>query len=719
MYPKYFGLKEPSFSITPDPQYLFLSGQHREALAHLLYGAGEGGGFVLLSGEVGTGKTTVCRAFLEQLPDDVDVALVVNPAMTATELLHAICDEFRVDLPAGEPSVKVMLDHLNQFLLDAHARGRRPVLIIDEAQNLRPKVMEQIRLLTNLETSKHKLLQIFLIGQPELRTLLSSPDLRQLNQRITARYHLTPLGAKETAAYIEHRIAVAGVDRPLFTAGSLKLVHRRAGGVPRLINLVCDRALLGAALSRRLQVTPDIVDAAAREVIDRADPARPRRRSGLGLAAAVLCALALGVWIGGSDLLQGLPRHLPAQWAAALGVPQSGGPAAAASDKSAPDGMPARDSTQSFAAADAAPEDASNPQGPLAAGSVGGVEPAPGAAAEQSRGQDRAAGANASPAVPMASRAAAGDARDIAPDSISRAAPEAGEGSLGIAQITEPAAQAALGSGGVVEAARDLAAPDPGAALAAATDQPSAVALASAQDAGRPTPRISMARVAAAPKLPTLAADQLTQALVAEGAVVDELLRLWRIETAPGVRHLDCAAVPAFALACERGEGRWSDLRHFDRPAALKLALADRKSGFVVVGGLDDEHVSLYRDGLAMRAPIAVLDERWSGDYLLLWRTPPFGGRIIARTDPGDAIVWLRERLALLPDSELTVDPARYDADVVAAVRSFQREQGLNSDGVAGPRTLIMLSNVLADLDVPRLSQRKTDVPSHSPLHSQ
>jgi general secretion pathway protein A len=224
------------------------------------------------------------------------------------------------------------------------------------------------------------------------------------------------------------------------------------------------------------------------------------------------------------------------------------------------------------------------------------------------------------------------------------------------------------------------------------------------KDAGLHTPRIAMARVTAAPKLPTLTAEDLPRALVDEDTVVDELLRLWEVETAPGVRHLDCAAVPAFALACERSAGRWSDLRRFDRPAALKLVLADGKPAFVVVGGLDEEHALLHRDGVVMRVPIATLDERWSGDYLLLWRTPPFGGRIIGRTDSADAIAWLRERLALLPDSDLTVDPARYDADVAAAVRRFQSAQGLQSDGVVGPRTLMMLSNVLADLDVPRLS---------------
>ncbi|MFZ0789263.1 MAG: AAA family ATPase, partial [Chromatiaceae bacterium] len=266
MYPKYFGLKEPSFSIAPDPHYLFLSEQHKEALAHLLYGAGESGGFVLLTGEVGTGKTTVCRAFLEQLPEGVEVALIVNPAMTANELLLNICDEFRIPVPEGERSVKLLVDRLNRFLLEAHANGRRPMLLIDEAQNLRPKVMEQVRLLTNLETTKHKLLQIFLVGQPELRRMLEREGLRQINQRITARFHLRPLRPAETADYIRHRVAVAGVDRPLFTAAAVRRIHQVSGGVPRVVNILCDRALLGACVSRSNQVTPAIVAKAAREV---------------------------------------------------------------------------------------------------------------------------------------------------------------------------------------------------------------------------------------------------------------------------------------------------------------------------------------------------------------------------------------------------------------------------------------------------------------------
>lgn len=266
MYLEYFGLREPCFSITPDPHYLFLSREHREALAHLLYGAGEGGGFVLLTGEVGTGKTTICRTFLEQLPNQVDAALILNPALTVPELLHVICDEFGIELPSGVISTKKYVDRLNEFLLQAHARGRRPVLMIDEAQNLQPEVLEQIRLLTNLETYKHKLLQIFLIGQPELRELLDQRQLRQLAQRITARFHLMPLSKAEAGNYIRHRLAVAGAEYNLFTPSAVRRIFSLSGGVPRLINILCDRSLLGAYATKRRIVDRKIVVKASREL---------------------------------------------------------------------------------------------------------------------------------------------------------------------------------------------------------------------------------------------------------------------------------------------------------------------------------------------------------------------------------------------------------------------------------------------------------------------
>ena len=299
MYTTYFGLTENPFSLTPDPRFLFMSQRHREALAHLLYGMGERGGFVLLTGEVGTGKTTLCRSLLNQVPEGVEVALVLNPKQTALELVASLCDELKVSYPAGTDSLKVLIDLLNLHLLDIHAKGRRTVLIIDEAQNLSTDVLEQVRLLTNLETSTRKLLQILLIGQPELQTMMAQPELRQLGQRITARYHLTPLLPDETAAYVQHRLEVAGCKRQLFSKATLRLVHKLSDGIPRLINTICDRALLGAYAKQREKVNRSIVQKAATEVMGPGLLVRPRRL--FGWAMALLAVLLL--WAGTQFLL--------------------------------------------------------------------------------------------------------------------------------------------------------------------------------------------------------------------------------------------------------------------------------------------------------------------------------------------------------------------------------------------------------------------------------
>lgn len=295
MYEKHFHLDERPFSIAPDPRFLFMSARHREALAHLLYGVGEGGGFVQLTGEVGTGKTTLCRALLEQLPDNVDVALILNPKVTALELIATLCDELRVPYPAGTDSIKALTDALNRYLLQAHAAGRRTVLLIDEAQNLSPEVLEQVRLLTNLETQREKLLQVILIGQPELRDLLARDDLRQLAQRITARYHLEPMNRTETEAYVLHRLQVGGAGGSLFGRGAFDALQRLSGGVPRLINVLADRALLGAYVENRAQVTSPVLRRAAREVLPAAAPARAAPW-GWALAACLVAGLALAAW---------------------------------------------------------------------------------------------------------------------------------------------------------------------------------------------------------------------------------------------------------------------------------------------------------------------------------------------------------------------------------------------------------------------------------------
>ncbi len=342
MYATFFGLQQQPFSIAPDPRFLFMSEMHREALAHLLYGVGGGGGFVLLTGEIGAGKTTVCRAFLEQVPAHCDVAYIFNPKLSAIELLRAVCDEFHVAVPAGAGSVKEHVDALNRYLLAAFAAGRQAVLVIDEAQGLDVEVLEQLRLLTNLETAERKLLQIVLIGQPELRTLLATPALEQLAQRVIARYHLPALAARETGAYVRHRLAVAGAGAAAqpFDDRVLARVHALAGGVPRRINLLCDRALLGAYAQGRAQVDMATVEQAAREVF--AAPAAahgawrpPARALPVAVVGAGLLATLAWAWLMPMPLTS--PPTLPlraAGWLAASAA--SPAPAAVAALASAP-----------------------------------------------------------------------------------------------------------------------------------------------------------------------------------------------------------------------------------------------------------------------------------------------------------------------------------------------------------------------------------------------
>jgi len=270
MYLSFFGLNEKPFAITPDPRYLYLSERHAEALAHLLYGINESGGFIQLTGEVGTGKTTVVRTLLSRVPHHADVAVILNPRVTPVEFLLTICEELGLGMAdADRDSVKQMVDALNRRLLSAHAEGRRIIVIVDEAQNLSAEVLEQVRLLTNLETPTQKLLQIILIGQPELRELLDRTELRQLAQRITGRYHLEPLSREETRGYIRHRLRVAGAAGEIFTPAALAEVHRLSTGIPRVINVTCDRALLGAYTQETRKITAALVRLAAGEVYGR------------------------------------------------------------------------------------------------------------------------------------------------------------------------------------------------------------------------------------------------------------------------------------------------------------------------------------------------------------------------------------------------------------------------------------------------------------------
>ena len=332
MYFEHYGLNEAPYSITPDPRFVFLSERHRDALAHLLFGIGQGGGggFVQLTGEVGTGKTTLSRLLLEQLPGNTRVALLLNPRLGPIELLEAVCEELHVDIADARGSGKALVDALNAYLLRAYADGLRVVLIVDEAQNLSAEALEQVRLLTNLETDTQKLLQVVLIGQPELREALAKPELRQLAQRITARFHLTPLSAEETGDYLRHRFRVAGGRHFPLNAAAVRRVHKHANGIPRLVNVIAERALLAGYARDAATIDPKLVDAAAREVLPARNAIGGRLPPAWLLATAGVLLLALVGWAawharpGTRTVAPGtvLPQRLPQPTTAKPAIPR-------------------------------------------------------------------------------------------------------------------------------------------------------------------------------------------------------------------------------------------------------------------------------------------------------------------------------------------------------------------------------------------------------------
>ena len=546
MYVPFFGLKQKPFSIAPDPRYLFMSERHREALAHLLYGVKGGGGFVLLTGEIGAGKTTVCRCFLEQIPARCNVAYIFNPKLSALELLITVCHEFGIKFPpltaAGTvPGLKDYVDGLNEYLLRTHAVGQNNVLIIDEAQNLSSDVLEQLRLLTNLETSERKLLQIVLIGQPELRGMLARPELEQLAQRVIARYHLDALTEKETAQYIAHRFAVAGLKGPMpFDAAALRRIHQLARGVPRRINLLCDRALLGAYATGTARVGRTIVDKAALEVFG--EPGETRART------------------------------LPARWwPLALGAGVLAGAAAmAAVQWSAHDKAPATVAAVPASAASSARAAASRPA--------------------------------SAPALPTAVAAAAGATR--------------------------------LHSAGELDA-------------------------------------------------------WLARAPRDEAEALRALSRDWSLLLVDGD---PCALAAEQDVRCFRAHGGLALLRLLARPGVLALRDAQDRPVYAVLAGLGRDDATLVAGKSAVQVPLTLLTSAWRGDFSTFWRVPAGYTVPLATGSQGPLVDAVGARLAAALGASAPAGEHGFDAAMRARVAAFQQAQGLASDGVAGPTTLMQIN---------------------------
>jgi general secretion pathway protein A len=571
MYAQHFGLKQAPFSIAPDPRYLYMSERHREALAHLLYGVRGGqGGFVVLTGEIGAGKTTVCRCFLEQIPERCNVAYIFNPKLTVEELLRTICAEFHIAAAHEGPGTATVKDHvdaLNEYLLRTHAAGQNCVLIIDEAQNLSADVLEQLRLLTNLETSERKLLQIVLIGQPELRLLLARPEMQQLAQRVIARYHLDALGEAETAKYVGHRLSIAGLNGPLpFDRGALRRIYHHSRGVPRRINLLADRALLGAYAKGAVRADAGTVEAAAREVFD-VEKTTGAGRAGLPRAALAGLALLAGAGLLAVALMafdragQGTSKVEVASVAAAAPAAQAAAP-------------------------------------PLAA----------------------------SPAVPPA----------------------------------EPAPAAAE------------AAPAPNPALNAAP----------------------------APAAPFDLSSGFESLVGAETEAWRELAGAWRIDLGSGE---PCAAARRHQVQCFRSaRSTLSLIRQLDRPGVLTLRDAYNRAAYVMLAGLSGDSALVMVEGRPRSVPLLALADYWRGEFATFWRAPPdYAGAIVDRS-AGPAARWLALKLAAARGDDQPVGASFDDAALKGWIHTFQLTQGLPSDGVAGPVTLMQLNRAVG-IDEPRL----------------
>lgn len=679
MYEQHFGLTERPFSIAPDPRFLYMSPQHREALAHLLYGVGASGGFVQLTGEVGTGKTTICRCLVEQLPDDVDVALILNPRVSGLELVASLCDELKIRYPRDTDSIKVLTDALNAYLLQSHADGRHTVLIIDEAQCLTAEVLEQVRLLTNLETTREKLLQIVLVGQPELRDLLALDNLRQLAQRITARYHLLPISREETGAYIHHRLQVCGASDKLFTEGAIDRVHRLSQGIPRLINILCDRAMLGAFAEGRHVIDTAIVRRAAREVLPDQQVAAPKgRKWPWAAAAALLLALGAGAFLN-RDRLQQIDWDalFRASETAVVAQPQPSEPgpdqlASADGDRQAGPTVPATHVAEAI-----------RPSGPSQA--------------------DRPGSAPSGPAVAEASP---GEAASIEPMPAEASQPKS------LSAALEPVPPEVLRSAGPAGPESTVAEPMP---PRSATPEPPASASAQPE----PAPAAPLAEPEPVPEPEPLPEPEPPLAALLEGSGARAaaqawagLYRLWGYESEAVTDEQACAQAPAAGLRCMQASGSWGILQRFDRPAILLLVSAEGRWVPVLLRQMMDERVILEVGGEALEVSRRELERHWYGEYRLLWKTPPTGVTVLRPGRSSSDVEWLRERLGRIAgDTAASANPRYYDTALKSLVEAFQREHGLTADGVAGARTLILLNNGDESSDVPRLKTPPAEVP--------
>jgi len=703
MYTEFYGLREKPFSLSPDPRYLFLADSHREALAHLLYGIEHGEGFIAITGEVGTGKTTLCRTLLQRIEPGTEVAFIFNPQLSALELLQAINAE--LGLPTEALGRRELMEQLNRFLLAKKLEGRRVLLLIDEAQNLAPDTLEQVRLLSNLETDTSKLIQIILIGQPELDAILESPDLRQLRQRISVRWRLEPLSAIETRDYVRHRMRIAaGAARDVFTELALREVHRRSRGIPRLVNLLCDRALLAGYAAGARTIGLGLVTQSDQEVRGGGRAlapaalagARARLAAGLRRIAAPAVLVALGV-VGALALERVVARAggagaevaaAPPATVALAGETTSGGARAAdsrprAADLEAPvaEGPDAGAPSDGTALAAGAPAAAAE----LVEGAQPGAPPAGGVA-----------GALAGPATPPLPPDAA------ATGSAAPAAPSEDEMGAGVAASATAAGHADAGGAapGTELGALPAVAPATGGAAAGPAAPPAMAAAAlSAPAAPAPQAPTSLEEALAGSSPAAASAESLRAVLAVWGALADVPPYLPSLDDA--LARLEASGLSVLALR----NANLATLELFNHAALLRLRAIDGTPRTVLLLGLDGDHATVV--GLRGSEPLRVgwdeLEAHWTRETWIAWRDfaqlPP----LLGPGQHGAPVAWLQQSLAALGFLSAANRSGVFDAATRDAVMEFQRSRSLAPDGTVGPLTKVILYQALPELAIPRL----------------
>ncbi|HBH35630.1 MAG TPA: hypothetical protein DDW45_04395 [Gammaproteobacteria bacterium] len=644
MYESYFGLKEKPFSIAPDPRYIYLSDAHEDALAHLLFGVQEGGGFALMTGEVGTGKTTLLRTLVQQLPEHIDLALVFNPMLSPLQFVATVCDELKIPYDADKASLKLLIDALNKHLLEAYLDGRRTILVIDEAQSLSVEVLEQIRLLTNLETTREKLLQIILIGQPELRETLARTDMRQLAQRITDVFHLEPLGIQDVRNYLIHRLTIAGAQKPIFLDSAVRAIYSASGGVPRLVNELADKALLAAYAREKRQVDKKMVREASKQVL----ASNNESQFGWlwGVTAAVVILAAAGILYLWQQSVPTANDHMLQQ---PMTSGQGGGnqtPAAAVNEQP----------VAQLSVADDTPVLISN-------GVSTPYEP-PEVAADQA-------------AAPQT-----GDS--ITPPVDSEALPAQATAEV---SSTQPSSTPGTGEGVLhpqVEQREDRA----GRVI---TDQ--------VTDAEKESDEQSNKQ--------TIALDEWiydhSEETSRENAL-KELVSVWDVDV--DSRSDPCRSITEYGLQCLKMSGSWAMINEINRPVIIQLHLDDQHSHYVALLGSDDESVVIRFNAEVYHFSRRELSARWFGEFELIWQEPPMGFRSAMRPgDSGEQIEWLRDRLGEINGEEIPTENGEdlFDEPLAEAVRSFQASNHLKPDAMVGMQTIIRLNSASPSDSGPRL----------------